>query len=73
MLSLVERELTSPSLLSLTAGRELGIMLAETMSGQLHEPEEAVTRLESMPLLKTPDGILRRILRQDRPRGVTIT
>ncbi|GEM_PF-1021111 len=74
MLSLVERGLTSPSLLSLTAiGRTLGITLAEMMSGQLNEPEEAVTRLESMPLLKTPDGILRRILRQDRARGVTIT
>lgn len=74
MLSLVERGLTSPSLLSLTAiGRTLGITLAEMMSGQLNEPEEAVMRLESMPLLKTPDGILRRILRQDRARGVTIT
>lgn len=74
MLSLVERGLTSPSLLSLTSiGRNLGITLAEMMSGQLNEPDEAVTRVESMPLIKTPDGILRRVLRQDRKRGVTIT
>lgn len=74
MLSLVERGLTSPSLLSLTAiGRSLGITLAEMMSGQLSERDETVTRVGDMPLLKTPDGILRRVLRQDRKRGVTIT
>ena len=74
MLSLVERGLTSPSLLSLTAiGRSLGITLAEMMSGQFNEQDEAVTRSADMPLLKTPDGILRRVLRQDRKRGVTIT
>jgi len=74
MLSLVERGLTSPSLLSLTAiGRNLGITLAEMMSGQSSEADEAVTRVEDMPLLRTPDGILRRVLRQDRRRGVTIT
>ncbi|MBJ3784998.1 helix-turn-helix domain-containing protein [Devosia sediminis] len=75
MLSLVERGMTSPSLLSLTAiGRNLGLTLAEMMSGELQEPpEEAVTRVQNMPLIKTPDGILRRILRQDRKRGVTIT
>ena len=74
MLSLVERGLTSPSLLSLTAiGRSLGISLAEMMSGQMSEIDEAVTRIGDMPLLKTPDGILRRVLRQDRKRGVTIT
>lgn len=74
MLSLVERGLTSPSLLSLTSiGRNLGITLAEMMTGKLNDSDEAVTRVESMPLLKTPDGILRRVLRQDRTRGVTIT
>lgn len=74
MLSLVERGLTSPSLLSLTSiGRNLGITLAEMMSGQLNDPDETVTRVDSMPLIKTPDGILRRVLRQDRKRGVTIT
>lgn len=74
MLSLVERGLTSPSLLSLTAiGRSLGITLAEMMSGQLSERDETITRVADMPLLKTPDGILRRVLRQDRKRGVTIT
>jgi transcriptional regulator with XRE-family HTH domain len=74
MLSLVERGLTSPSLLSLTAiGRNLGISLAEMMSSQHTEAEEAVTRVQDMPMLETPDGILRRVLRQDRKRGVTIT
>jgi transcriptional regulator with XRE-family HTH domain len=74
MLSLVERGLTSPSLLSLTSiGRNLGITLAEMMSGQINDTDEAVTRIESVPFIKTPDGILRRVLRQDRKRGVTIT
>lgn len=74
MLSLVERGLTSPSLLSLTAiGRSLGISLAEMMSGDMADQDETITRVGDMPLLQTPDGVLRRVLRQDRKRGVTIS
>jgi len=74
MLSLIERGLTSPSLMSLTAiGRNLNITLAEMMSGEVRDLDEAVTRVADMPLLKTADGILRRVLQQDRKRGVTIT
>lgn len=74
MLSLIERGLTSPSLMSLTAiGRNLNITVAEMMSGEVRDVDEAVTRVDDMPLFKTPDGILRRVLQQDRKRGVTIT
>jgi len=74
MLSLIERGLTAPSLMSLTAiGRNLNITVAEMMSGEIRDIDEAVTRVDDMPLFKTADGILRRVLQQDRRRGVTIT
>lgn len=74
MLSLIERGLTSPSLLTLTAiTRALGTTLAELISGDSPPSEEAITRFGEVPVLETPDGILRKVLRQDRKRGVTIT
>jgi transcriptional regulator with XRE-family HTH domain len=73
MLSLLERGLTSPSLLTLTAiTRALGTTLAELLSGESTADEEAVTRFAEVPVIET-DRILRKVLRQDRVHGVTIT
>jgi transcriptional regulator with XRE-family HTH domain len=73
MLSLLERGLTSPSLLTLTAiTRALGTTLAELLSGEPVADEEAVTRFADVPVIET-DRILRKVLRQDRKHGVTIT
>ena len=74
MLSLIERGLTSPSLLTLTAiTRSLGTTLAELLSGEAPAAEEAITRFGEIPVIETPDRILRKVLRQDRKHGVTIT
>jgi transcriptional regulator with XRE-family HTH domain len=73
MLSLLERGLTSPSLLTLTAiTRALGTTLAELLSGESPTTDEAVTRFVDVPVIET-DRILRKVLRQDRKHGVTIT
>lgn len=74
MLSLVERGLTSPSLTSLTAlAHGLGTNLTDLIVGKPMPDDEIVTRFEEQPLIETEEHVLRRVLREDRTRNVTIT
>ena len=72
MLSLVERGRASPSLSSLVAiAKALGVALTRLV---VDEPDdEPVTRFHEQPVLETPRHVLRRVLRDDRVRGVMIT
>lgn len=74
MLSLVERGLTSPSLTSLTAlAHGLGTNLTDLIVGKPVPDDEIVTRFEEQPLIETAEHVLRRVLREDLTRNVTIT
>lgn len=72
MLSLVERGRTSPSISSLLAiAKALGVDMTRLI---LDEPEAGiVTRFQEQPVLETPDHVLRRVLRDDRVRGILLT
>lgn len=72
MLSLVERGRASPSLSSLVAiAKALGVALTRLVVDEIDD--EPVTRFHEQPVLETPKHVLRRVLRDDRVRGVMIT
>lgn len=74
MLSLVERGMTSPSLMSLAAlAHALGTNLSDLISGRQVSDDEIVSRFSEQPLIETSDHVLRRVLKEDRKRKVKIT
>lgn len=74
MLSLVERGLVSPSLTTLAAmAHGFGISLTDLIAGRGGSEDEPVSRLADQPVVKTSDGVLRWVLREDRVRHVDVT
>lgn len=74
MLSLVERGLASPSLTSLAAmAHGFGISLTDLIAGRQSSDEELVSRLSEQPVVSTPDGVLRWVLKEDQRRRIDVT
>jgi transcriptional regulator with XRE-family HTH domain len=74
MLSLVERGLTSPSIGTLVAvAKALGVAMKDLLLDTPLGEDELVVRMADQPEFETPDHVLRRVLCQDRARGVLVT
>jgi transcriptional regulator with XRE-family HTH domain len=72
MLSLVERGQTSPSIGTLVViCSALGIHMSDLLATQ-DQSGGLVSRAQKQPIFETSRGVLRRILREDRMRGVEI-
>ncbi len=73
LLSLVERGRTSPSIGTLVAvAHALGVHMGDLVPGESVEKESPVTRVRDQREYSTPEGVVRRVLRDDRVRGVEI-
>jgi transcriptional regulator with XRE-family HTH domain len=73
LLSLVERGRTSPSIGTLVAvAHALGVHMGDLVPGESTEKESPVTRAHDQREYSTPEGVVRRVLRDDRVRGVEI-
>jgi transcriptional regulator with XRE-family HTH domain len=73
LLSLVERGKTSPSIGTLVAvAHALGVHMSDLVPGEQPEREKAVLRPDEQRVYSTPEGVTRRILRDDRVRGLEI-
>jgi len=73
MLSLVERGKTSPSIGTLIAiCSALDVHMADLLAPVNAARASPISRLEDQPVVRTPTGVERRILRDDRINGVEI-
>ena len=73
MLSLVERGLSSPSIGSLiTICSALGIQMSDLIVSDQPETKSYVSRKEDQPTVASGDGSTRRILRDDKRRGIEV-
>ncbi len=73
MLSLVERGRTSPSIGTLVAiSSALEVHMSDLLSAEARPSPDPVSRANEQPIFETSRGVLRRILRDDRNRGVEI-
>jgi quercetin dioxygenase-like cupin family protein len=73
MLSLVERGKTSPSIGTLVAiSYALGVHMRDLVSGDRPTDPDPVSRREEQPEFHTPSGVRRRVLRDDRQRGLEV-
>ncbi len=73
LLSLVERGKTSPSIGTLVSvAHALGVHMSDLVPGEQSEREAPVQRPEDQRVYSTPEGVTRRILRDDRVRGLEI-
>ncbi|HEX2368599.1 MAG TPA: cupin domain-containing protein [Acidimicrobiia bacterium] len=73
MLSLVERGKTSPSIGTLVAiSYALGVHMRDLVSGDRPSEPDPVSRREEQPEFHTPSGVRRRVLRDDRQRGLEV-
>ena len=73
MLSLVERGKTSPSIGTLIAiSSALDVHMGDLLAPAERAPQEPVSRAKDQPVFQTPEGVRRRILRDDRQNGVEI-
>jgi transcriptional regulator with XRE-family HTH domain len=73
MLSLVERGKTSPSIGTLVAiSYALGVHMRDLVSGDRPAEPDPVSRREEQPEFHTPSGVRRRVLRDDRQRGLEV-
>jgi len=73
MLSLVERGKTSPSIGTLIAiSSALDVHMGDLLAPAAKAPHEPVSRAKDQPVFQTPEGVRRRILRDDRQNGVEI-
>ncbi len=71
MLSLVERGKTSPSIGSLMViCSGLGVQMGDVLVRRSKPRRTPVSRASDQPEYRSPNGVLRRILRDDRSRGV---
>lgn len=74
MLSLVERGRASPSIGSLIAiAQALGATLSHLLQDATADEQSLVVRGDAVNVVRTSSGLLRRILRQDHARGVTLS
>ncbi len=73
MLSLVERGRASPSIGSLIViANALGVPMSELVVDQPADDEKLVVRPSEQKLVETAAHVIRRIIREDRTRGVSI-
>jgi transcriptional regulator with XRE-family HTH domain len=73
MLSLVERGQTSPSIGTLVViSSALGVHMSDLLAIEDRTAHELVSRASRQPIYEAARGVLRRILREDRVRGVEV-
>ncbi|PZQ97664.1 MAG: hypothetical protein DI533_10840 [Cereibacter sphaeroides] len=73
MLSLVERGLASPSIGSLiVVGEALGTTMSELLSANDDQISGLVTRASEAKIVETARHVVRRVLKDDRSRGISI-
>lgn len=73
MLSLVERGRASPSIGSLIVlANALGISMSDLMATDTPRQNRLVTRAADAPIVETAKHVVRRLMREDRERGVSI-
>jgi transcriptional regulator with XRE-family HTH domain len=73
LLSLVERGRTSPSIGTLVSvAHALGIHMNDLVPGEDRSWASPVTRHADQRQFSTPEGVTRRVIKDDRPRGVEI-
>lgn len=73
MLSLVERGRASPSIGSLIViANALKISMADLVAGQQDTEEKIVVHADEAPIVETAQHVVRRILRDDRAKGISI-
>lgn len=73
LLSLVERGKTSPSIGTLVSvAHALGVHMNDLVPGEQTAREAPVQRPDDQRVYSTPEGVTRRILRDDRVRGLEI-
>lgn len=73
MLSLVERGRASPSIGSLIViANALGIAMSDLVSTPEVREDRLVVRAEDAPIVATAKHVVRRLLREDRERGVSV-
>ena len=73
MLSLVERGKTSPSIGTLVSiASALGVHMGDLVAKAGDGSQEPLHRREDQPVYETPNGGERRVLRDDRRRGVEV-
>ncbi len=73
MLSLVERGRASPSIGSLIViSNALGVTMSDLVTGDAAPDSDPVVRVEDQQIVETADHVVRRLIRQDRSRGVSV-
>ena len=73
LLSLVERGKTSPSIGTLVSiAHAFDVHMTDLMPGMPAPPEEPVLRHDEQRVYSTPEGVNRRIARDDRVRGLEV-
>ena len=73
MLSLVERGRASPSIGSLIViANALGVPMSELVSMPEPQQDRIVVHSEDAPIVETAKHVVRRLLREDRQRGISI-
>jgi transcriptional regulator with XRE-family HTH domain len=73
MLSLVERGRASPSIGSLMViAGALSVTMSDLIAVEPTAEDRIVVRASEQSAVTTPEGVIRRLLREDRSRGVTI-
>ncbi len=73
MLSLVERGKASPSIGSLVAiSSALGVHMTDLLSPEDQPPPDPISRKENQPVYHSAQGPERRVLRDDRARGLEV-
>jgi transcriptional regulator with XRE-family HTH domain len=73
MLSLVERGRASPSIGSLVViASSLGVTMSELVAGDPTPEEKLVVRSSEPQALETAQHVIRRVLREDKSRGVSV-
>lgn len=73
MLSLVERGRASPSIGSLIViANALGVTMADLMATAATSEDRLVVRVSEQQVVETAEHVVRRLIRQDRGRGVSV-
>src|SRR5947209_5559037 len=73
MLSLVERGRASPSIGSLVViASALGVAMSDLLASEPESDEDLVVRTSQHHVVETPMHVVRRLIREDRTRGLSI-
>lgn len=73
MLSLVERGRASPSIGSLIViANALGVQMSDLIVDQKNDDEKLVVRADEQQVIETATHVMRRLVKEDRTRGISI-